>query len=303
MVKALRTKKSPAEPKGANPLLLRKVDKAESEVHVFGNKVVCDTEDRGHPTPRGRSPLRIVLDASEGFIPLWARNTTLRWRFNDRSMRIFANPTAAKNYIENLLGEALLAWGNAAPVKFSKREDAWDFEIAVRRADDCDINGCVLASAFFPDAGRHQLTIYPKMFSQSRKEQVETMLHEIGHVFGLRHFFADVSETEFPSEIFGTHSRFSIMNYGSDSSLTAKDKADLTRLYQLAWTGRITQINGTPIRFVRPFHTVGEMREHVGAAEPAAVPMPVAIPSEVEFASVAVHENGRRGLLSLRSSG
>jgi hypothetical protein len=303
MAKAPRTKKSPAEPRGSNPLQLRKSDKLESEVHVYGKKFVCDTEDRGHPTPRGRSPLRIVVDASEGFVPLWAQNTTLRWRFNERSMRVFANPPAAKNYIENLLAESLLLWGNAAPVKFAKRDDAWDFEIVVRRAEECDANGCVLASAFFPDSGRHQLTIYPTMFSQTRKEQVETLLHEIGHVFGLRHFFADVSETEFPSEIFGKHSRFSIMNYGSDSVLTPDDKADLTRLYQLAWSGQISQINGTPIRFVRPFHTIGEMREHVGAAMPVAVPMPVPVPAAVEFAPVAAHGNGKRGLLSLRSSG
>ena len=64
---------------------------AESEVHVFGHKIVCDTEPRGHATPRGRSPLEIVVDASEGFIPLWARNSTLRWQFRESSMRAFKN--------------------------------------------------------------------------------------------------------------------------------------------------------------------------------------------------------------------
>src|SRR5688572_30249249 len=52
--------------------------KTDPEVHIFGNRVVCDTEPRGHPTPQGRSPLEIVVDASEGFIPLWASNMTLR---------------------------------------------------------------------------------------------------------------------------------------------------------------------------------------------------------------------------------
>ena len=41
------------------------------------------------------------------------------------------------------------------------------------------------------------------MFAQNRKEQVDTFIHEIGHVFGLRHFFANISETAWPSEIFG----------------------------------------------------------------------------------------------------
>ncbi len=172
-------------------------------------------------------------------------------------MRVFRNPELAKARIEQLLGEAVLAWGNAAPIKFAKRQDAWDFEIVVREADRCNINGCVLASAFFPDAGRHELVIYPKLFSQNRSEQVETLVHEIGHAFGLRHFFANVSETAFPSVVFGTHEPFSIMNYGNQSVLTDADKADLGRLYQSVWSGTLTQINGTPIKFVKPFHVAG----------------------------------------------
>ena len=250
----------------------------ESEVHVFGNKVICDTEPRGHATPRGRSPLEIVVDASEGFIPLWAKNTTLRWRFRESSMRQFRNPTAAKVAIRRLFGEALLAWGDAAPVKFSERNDAWDFEIVMRRSDDCDATGCVLASAFFPDAGRHQLLLYPKMFSDSHSEQVATLVHEIGHVFGLRHFFANVSETEFPSEIFGVHRAFSIMNYGNKSRLTVNDTSDLRRLYQLAWNGQLTQINGTPIRFVRPFHTLGAPPQGLVAVAPPPSPLPQPLP-------------------------
>jgi hypothetical protein len=181
-------------------------------------------------------------------------------------MSFFADPEAAKVATEELLGEALLAWGDAVPVKFAKRADAWDFEVVMREADRCNINGCVLASAFFPDAGRHELVLYPKMFTQSRKEQVDTLIHEIGHVFGLRHFFANISETAWPSQIFGTHNPFSIMNYGNQSELTDADKSDLRRLYQTAWSGELTEINGTPIKFVKPFHTIGAPPEAIVAA-------------------------------------
>jgi hypothetical protein len=201
----------------------------------------------------------------------------IRWRFRESSLQSFENPQAAAAAIEQLLGEAILKWGDAAPIKFAKRNDAWDFEIVVRQTDDCDINGCVLASAFFPDAGRHRLTIFPRMFTQPREEQVETLIHEIGHVFGLRHFFAEVSETAFPSEIFGRHDKFTIMNYGPDSVLTQDDKADLRRLYQMAWAGQLTQINGTPIKFVQPFHTIGEPPEAlvaVGQIQPLIEPPP-----------------------------
>ena len=264
-----RTSAKKAKSVEPNPFQLRgskeSAREAEPLVHVFGEGVICDTDSRGYATPRGRTPIEIVLDASEGFVPLWAKGTTLRWRFQERSIRFFEDPAVAKTEIRNLLGDALLAWGDSAPVKFVERNDAWDFEIVVKRSDDCDISGCVLASAFFPDAGRHELSLYPRMFTQSRKEQVDTLIHEIGHVFGLRHFFANVSETAWPSEVFGTHRPFTIMNYGNQSELTADDKADLKRLYQTVWVGLLTNINATPIRLVKPFHTVGEPPENMVA--------------------------------------
>lgn len=274
------TKRPKADAQPANsPQLLKAAPstKADPDVHVFANGFRCDTETRGHATPQGRSPLELVVDASEGFIPLWVKDTTLRWRFRESTMKYFKSPAAAKIEIRKLLGEALLAWGDAAPVRFAERTDASDFEIVMRKNDDCDNNGCVLASAFFPDSGRHQLTLYPMMFTQIRQEQVETLTHEIGHVFGLRHFFANVSETAWPSQIFGTHKAFSIMNYGGQSVLTADDKSDLKRLYQLVWSGELTQINGTPIKLVRAFHTIAAAPENsiaVSPMQPAVQPLP-----------------------------
>lgn len=229
----------------------------DAEVYHFASGAICDTDTRGHATPRGRSPLELVVDASEGFIPLWEKDTTLRWRFREQSLKGLASPLAARAELRTLFGEALLAWGDAAPVKFTERDDAWDFELVLRSSDDCGGGGCVLASAFFPDGGRHELVLYPKLFEQDRREQVETLVHELGHVFGLRHFFADVSESAWPSEVFGVHKPFSIMNYGSESVLTADDRSDLKRLYRLVWTGKLTEINGTPIRLVKPFHASG----------------------------------------------
>ena len=252
-----------------NPFELRKtrIEYSEGELgpHIYGKGIVCDTEKRGQKTPQGRSMIEIVVDTSGGFIPLWAKDVTLRWRFQERSFDVFEDPEAAKAAIETLLGEALLEWGPAVPVKFAKRDSAWDFEIVMRESDRCNIHGCVLASAFFPDAGQHELKLYPKMFEQSQQEQKETLIHEIGHAFGLRHFFADVSETAFPSTVFGTHSKFSIMNYGGDSRLTEADKSDLERLYRAAWAGELTEINGTKIRLVTPFHTTGAAPESMVA--------------------------------------
>lgn len=246
----------------SNPFHLREAKQAsrdrKSQIHVYGRGVVCDTDKRGYATPKGQSLTEIVVDASEGFIPLWAKDMTLRWRFQERSMTVFEDPEAAKSEMRKLLGEALLAWDDAVPIKFAEREDAWDFELVTEMSDDCDPNGCVLARAFFPDTGQHKLSLLPELFAQSRKEQLDTLIHETGHIFGLRHFFAQITETTWRSEVFGKHRPFSIMNYGNQSRLTKADKADLRRLYQMAWSGDLKQINGTPIRFMKPFHTLGQ---------------------------------------------
>jgi Matrixin len=228
----------------------------EPFVHIYGNQVICEMDTRGYPTPDNRSLTEIVVDASAGFIPLWTKNITLRWRFQEYSMSYFEDPETAKREISKILGEAILAWGDAAPVKFDRTDTNWNFEIKMRDKKNCDVRGCVLAAAFFPDGGRHELEIYPTLLEQNRTEQINTLTHEIGHVFGLRHFFAKISETGAASEVFGIHRPISIMNYGSQSQLTSDDKSDLKRLYQLAWSGQLATIDRTPIKLVKPFSTL-----------------------------------------------
>lgn len=230
----------------------------DNEVHIFGKAhAVCGTDKRGHEAPRGASREELVVDGTEGFIPLWDSEVTLRWRFNLESLSLFSRPKQAAAGLRKLMGEAILGWGDSVPVKFVERKDAVDFEVIVREADRCSTSGCVLASAFFPDAGRHELRIYPEFFNQAREEQVETFMHEFGHVFGLRHFFALVSETSWPAVIYGEHDTkkpFSIMNYGANSFITEPDRRDLRNLYEAAWSGELTHINGTQIKLMRPYH-------------------------------------------------
>ena len=149
--------------------------------------IICRTEARAEP----HSPTRIVLEATNGFIPLWDKDQVLHWGFNEASLQRFRDPQALKETVRSLFAAAVMEWGlEVVPIRFMEGSDNPDFEFMVEAQADCTPQGCVLASAFFPDSGRHALQLYPTMFEQPLQEQVETMAHELGHVFGLRHFFA-----------------------------------------------------------------------------------------------------------------
>ncbi|KAF9155856.1 hypothetical protein BG015_008327 [Linnemannia schmuckeri] len=229
--------------------------KADPSTHRFGKHRLCVTGERAHKL----SPLEL-RGGTRGFIPVWEKDVVLRYRFNDRSLR---ESKRTKKEILNLFNKAVEQWGDAAPVKFIEDEVVWDFEFDVRKDRFCFEDGCVLASAFFPDGGRHHFVIYPSMFDQSEPEQVETLVHELGHVFGLRHWFAKYEDAElggdWRSEVFGHNDPVTIMNYDDlttdidECTLTKNDKHDLKHFYNLVWNRDLVSINKTPIRLFKPF--------------------------------------------------
>ena len=247
-------------------------EELDLESHIYLGNKLCETDSIGHESPPiAGSPTELAVDATDGFIPLWTRDTVLRWRFQKRSLGIFRDPDAAAAYIRQKFGEGILLWQDAAPVKFKevKDGDAWDFEIVVMANRKCRGPGrCTLASAFFPDGGRHELKLYPNFFEEIEQEQIETMAHEIGHIFGLRHFFANITETRWRSELFGKHQPFSIMNYGNNSFMTDNDRSDLKELYRLVWSRELTHINTTPVHLVAPFSA---FRAHLSRDNPIAL--------------------------------
>ena len=109
-------------PSGKDPFkkLARTKKVAGEGSHLIRPKVLCDTESRGHATPHGMSPLELVLHAPGGFIPLWAQGTTLQWKFRESTFDHYEDPERAMAAVESLLAEAILAWGDAAPVKLMR---------------------------------------------------------------------------------------------------------------------------------------------------------------------------------------
>ncbi|KAF9083410.1 hypothetical protein BGX29_003170 [Mortierella sp. GBA35] len=235
-----------------------RVNVPEPEPFDFGDGYVCLTE--GHVVmPSMKVPTEIIrLDVNgphhAQFIPLWAQGVVLRYRFRDNT------PEDRRESVRILINEALARWGANAPVGIIEHPpvgiienaDAWDFDIDVR-ASNHPVRPSVKASAFFPNEHQNTLTIFPPLFLRTHQQQVDTLTHEIGHIFGLRHSFANTREAR-PSVLFGTDCPLSIMSYRPDRSLTNHDANDLVTLYTMAWSGDLTAIGGKNINLLQPFH-------------------------------------------------
>jgi hypothetical protein len=226
------------------------LDTTGANIHKLKDGVICNTE----PIASVPSPASLVLDATDGFIPLWAHGSVLHWRFNFQSLDQYVKAEELKEVFRQLFARAIIKWDEASPIRFKEVSETPDFEVYIEKFDRCTPSGCTLANAFFPGPGHEKLFVYPKMFKQSTKEQVDSLAHEIGHIYGLRHFFASEKEKMFPSEVFGDHDPFTIMNYGTLSELTDQDKSDLATLYTSVWAGSIYEINRTPIKLFSPYH-------------------------------------------------
>ena len=90
-----------------------RVDATERHVQRVG-------DTRTDYRPRRRSPLELVVDATEGFVPLWEENFVLQWRFNAASLAEFQNEQAVKETVRQLLSAAIAAWGDSAPIRFTE---------------------------------------------------------------------------------------------------------------------------------------------------------------------------------------
>jgi len=220
----------------------------------------CAT-DVSIPGPKTKKPgvpgiAEIRVDSTDGFIPLWAEGQYLRWGFDIESFDVFEDPVYAMQKVKEFIDAALEAWG-WQPITFVYQENDTDFRVVMKSQKDCDQYGCVLASAFFPSSNQDRVFLYPTLFEQDTTEIVNTLEHEIGHIFGLRHYFAGTLESDSPSELFGEDAEQSIMNYGTLSVMTDADRSDLQRLYEEAWSKQLTHLNNAEIRFIYPYRTIG----------------------------------------------
>jgi len=213
-----------------------------------GDAHICVTE-------KAESFNKLVLNVEAGrrkFVKLWAQGVTLRWRYAAGSVTTGAVSPAA---FESAFKTAYSKWING-PVKIEGPVTGdYDFEVKLDEKDypvfndDGSLRGYVLASAFFPSSPQDERVFH--VYPRSVSSLVSTLEHEIGHVFGLRHYFG-LSEGGVAYFRHDSLNPQSIMNYGANSVLTAKDISDLRDLYQQVWSRTLTYVKDVETRVKVP---------------------------------------------------
>lgn len=107
-----------------------------------------------------------------------------------------------------------------------------------------------VASAFFPNKVEDVL-VYDKTLVEPewRKVLKNSFLHEIGHIIGLRHEFANDPNPqrhnepfEIPAQRFGSVNPHSVMSYDDVNQINEMDKKDVMAFYKLANNSLINRV-------------------------------------------------------------
>ncbi|KAF2731455.1 hypothetical protein EJ04DRAFT_442969 [Polyplosphaeria fusca] len=108
------------------------------------------------------------------------------------------------------------------------------------RPNNVDKDSGTIASAFFPNEVK-EVRIYDKTLTEAKWREIlmNSLLHEIGHIIGLRHEFALTARKdngdlrESPAQRFGSTNEHSVMSYDDVNIIQESDKKDVLDFYAL----------------------------------------------------------------------
>lgn len=201
-----------------------------------GSEYHCVTQRRIGGAANGYTEARVGYD---GFAGRWKPGSVLRYNIDSRSFR----NQGLTGFTEIEMIKAISMWGNLG-VEFMMVDDTQSatFQIQYRELPENqgpdDRHGKVYARSFFPRTNPGILYVYGCALDESSKPHLANILaHEIGHILGLRHEFADVGERELPSILWGKPSPKSVMNCfwnaAAWSSVQKQDIQEVKEFYAL----------------------------------------------------------------------
>ncbi|KAI1392587.1 uncharacterized protein F4822DRAFT_441479 [Hypoxylon trugodes] len=237
---------------------------AIAKVEVIPGRAPASTREPRTPSYRCATQSRSISSVfvnvrDQGCIHRWAPGSIITYNVNYRS---FFTPSDATHAIK-CIEEAAKLWNERLKPKAVQFQRVPDdkpavFQVMFERWSPGKQSE--LARAFFPgDVPEEQfLKVYSPSFNKEEGNYdylANVFCHELGHVLGLRHEFAQASpeEKQEPSLLLGERNRLSIMNYHDHPRMMQIQESDgdgVRRLYE----ARGNDFNGHRIIDETPRH-------------------------------------------------
>ncbi|KAI8169021.1 hypothetical protein K4K49_011952 [Colletotrichum sp. SAR 10_70] len=207
------------------------------------------------PASHNDSPFDSIQVGFDSIIPRWKASTALKWFIKAEG---FPSADDAKLAAETM-NQAAQDWNDLSfGVSISQTTDEAAANFNLVYQENPPGHPEFLASAFFPHEANTDVVVYRTgMKSSSEYPLKSTLLHELGHVFGLRHEFADDDPK---GQIqFMEHNKDSVMSYKGVVIIEETDKHGIREFYKLANGSRIDR---SPVTDYEPQLRLNNQRNH-----------------------------------------
>ncbi|EKG15282.1 Peptidase M10 metallopeptidase [Macrophomina phaseolina MS6] len=162
-----------------------------------------------------------------GEIPRWKRGSTINYT---AYLRGYLHPSHAY-YAAHQLVQAAERWNKMdIGIQFKWVDKLDDAAFALAYGAD---GGSTLCKGFFPNSrDLNTLFVYQRAFKAGFVNNMENMfLHELGHILGLRHEFANQLNDRMP---WGSSNPYSVMSYSFPQQIQDSDVKDTKAFYDFS---------------------------------------------------------------------